>query len=142
MWHGFRLLAGECYSPLFLTQMLVKITSREFHRLCAKDYAMSVRQKLFFKVPWWQQKQVDEYRQMKITFWFFDNVAKTCSYGLKISRNIEANNLFFLKYNFMYLPPFRQVPLKLAKCFGWLFCHVIAKYLISQFAVFSYSLSL
>ena len=49
---------------------------------------------LFFKIPKWQHKLVQNYKQGKLVSYFLNNAAKTCLYGLKISENIEIEHVF------------------------------------------------
>ena len=55
---------------------------------------------LFFKVSYRQEKHVREYPREKLIFYLSNNVFKTWSYELKISRNIEIYDLFYFKAYF------------------------------------------
>ena len=46
------------------------------------------------KIPKWQHELVRCYKQGKLVCYFLINAAKTCIYGLKISKNIEIGHLF------------------------------------------------
>ena len=61
---------------------------------------------LFFKIPLCQPKSVGEFQQEKLVFYFSNKVAKACSCGRKISRNIEIKDLFHFKANFYALDTF------------------------------------
>ena len=43
----------------------------------------------FLKILKWQHKLVGDFKLGKLVFYFLNNAAKTCLYGLKISENIE-----------------------------------------------------
>ena len=129
LWHGFCFLIGESLSHFsFITFqflfasffqhfsiLLVKTTSRKFHRHCAKNFAESAKDHCFFKVPQWQQKRVRECKPGKPVSYFSNNVAETYSYSrniqcqkhleifsiyeLNISRNIGIRKTWYQKRN-------------------------------------------
>ena len=50
------------------------------------------KRSLFLKIPKCQHKFVRYYNQWKLDFYFLNNAAKTCLYGLKISGKIEIEH--------------------------------------------------
>ena len=46
------------------------------------------------KIPKWQHKFARYYKRGKLVSYFLNNAAKTCLYGLKISKNIEIGHFF------------------------------------------------
>ena len=55
------------------------------------------------KIPKWQHKFVRKYRGGKLFFNFINNPANTCSYDLKISRDIKIKYVFHSKAFFHIL---------------------------------------
>ena len=67
----------------------------------------SEKDRYFMKISKWQHKLILKYKRRKLTSYFLDNAAKTCSYGLSISENIEIKHvfqskLFFHHSNFLH----------------------------------------
>ena len=103
-----------CSLLLLLTISPQRVTSfseysrRAFH-LCLSSSHLSYACSLIETVPrkfqgfgeWslnlWQHKLIREYKRGKLASYFLDNTAKTCSYWLKFSENIEIKHVFQLK---------------------------------------------
>ena len=49
---------------------------------------------IFLVILRWQHKLVRDYKRGKLLFYFLNNAAKICSYGLKTSENIEIEHVF------------------------------------------------
>ena len=60
----------------------------------------SEKDRYFLKIPKLHRKLAREYKRGKFVFYFLNNAAKTCSYGLKISENIEIKHVFQSKVFF------------------------------------------
>ena len=67
---------------------------RKFQGSGESRFELSEKDRYFLKIPKWQYKLVREYKRWKLVFYFLNKAAKTCSYGLKISENIETKNVF------------------------------------------------
>ena len=68
----------------------------------------SEKDRYFLKIPNWQHKLFRECKRAKLASCFLDNAAKTRSYELKSSENIEIKHvfqseLFFHHSNFLYI---------------------------------------
>ena len=57
-------------------------------------FSGSENDRYFLKIPKWQQKLDRDYKRGKFVFYFLNNAAKTCLYGLKISESIEIEHVF------------------------------------------------
>ena len=77
---------------------ITQTLSKKLWWLCKKS--------LFLVIRWWQQKHIPQYRRGIFFFNFSNNVAKTCSYKLKISRNIKIKYVFHFKAYFHVLDTF------------------------------------
>ena len=91
----------SCVYIFLLTRRVTKTMPRKFYGLCAKSFGDSTKDLYFLRStmtaePWSRIQEKD------IVFNFSNNVTKTCSCGLKISRKIEIKYLFILKHIFMY----------------------------------------
>ena len=68
--------------------------SRKFQGSGESRFGSSEKDGYFLKIPKWQHKFVQNYNQGKLVSYFLNNGAKTCLYGLKISENIEIEQVF------------------------------------------------
>ena len=57
----------------------------------------SEKNRYFLKIPNWQYKFIWKDKRGKLACYCLDNAAKTCSYELKISENIEIKHVFQFK---------------------------------------------
>ena len=57
-------------------------------------FSGSENDRYVLKIPKWQQKLDRDYKRGKFVFYFLNNAAKTCLYGLKISESIEIEHVF------------------------------------------------
>ena len=55
----------------------------------------------FLKIAKWQHELVPRYKRGKLVSYFLNDAAKTCSYELKVSENIEINHAFQCKVFFI-----------------------------------------
>ena len=78
----------------------VKEISGEFHKSNGSRFGGSEKDRYFLKIPKWQHKHVRDYKRGKLDFYFLNNAAKTCLYGLKNSENIEIEYVFQSKVFF------------------------------------------
>ena len=63
------------------------------------------------KIPKWQHELARYYKRGKLISYFLNNAAKTCLYGLKISKNIEIGDFFQSRTFFHLSSNFTQVAL-------------------------------
>ena len=75
---------------------------RKFQRFRECRFGGSEKDCYFLNIPKWQHKLIWEYKRGKLASYFLDNVAKTCSYGLKISEKIEIKDILQSKSFFHY----------------------------------------
>ena len=54
----------------------------------------SEKYRYFLKIPKWLHKLFRDYKRGQLVSYFLNNVAKTCLYSLKLSENIEIENIF------------------------------------------------
>ena len=59
--------------------------------------AVLKKHRYFLNIPNWQDKHIRKYKLGKLVSYFLYNVAKTCSYGPKMSQNIESKHAFEVK---------------------------------------------
>ena len=76
-------------SLLFYSCSLIETMPRKFQGFGECRFGGSEKDRYFLKNPKWQHKIIQEYKRRKLASYFLDNAAKTYSYGLKISKNIE-----------------------------------------------------
>ena len=61
----------------------------KFHKYGKSRFGGSEKDCYFLKILKWQHKLVGDFKLGRLVFYFLNNAAKTCLYGLKISENIE-----------------------------------------------------
>ena len=84
-------------SLLCSTQVLQKPCQgnfEKFQRTGKSRFGSSEKDRYFLKIPKWQHKHVQDYKQRKLVSYFLISAAKTCLYGLKISENIDTEYVF------------------------------------------------
>ena len=73
---------------------LTKTMSRKFQGSDESRLGSSEKDRYFLKIAKWQHKFVQNYNRGKLVSYFLNNGTKTCLYGLKISENIEIEEVF------------------------------------------------
>ena len=92
--------------------------SSHFYFKTYRNHARNIfkkKNRWFLKIPKWQNKLVRKYRRGKLFFSFINNAANTCSYDLKISRDIEILYVFHFKAFFHPFNNFHRVCLSAFK---------------------------
>lgn len=74
----------------------------------AQSFGDSEKGHYFLGAPKWKYKHEKMWKKL---FNFLNNTSKTCSFELKISRNIEIHYALHLKYIFIHVTHFTQVAL-------------------------------
>ena len=91
---------------LILTHYICSSTqtmSRNFRRFEEFDesrFGSSEKDRYVLKILKWQYKLIQDYKREKLVSNFLNNDAKTCLYGLNISKNIEIEHVFKSKVFF------------------------------------------
>ena len=73
---------------------LIETIPRKFQGFGECSFGCSEKDRYFLKISKWQHKLIREYKRGKLASYFLDNAAKTCSYRLKLSENIEIKHVF------------------------------------------------
>ena len=83
--------------------VLIKITSRKIHGLSVKSFDVSAKDYCYVRFQNGSRNMFANTGQKNVSFYFSDNIAKTCSYERENSSNIEMNYLFHFKTYFHVL---------------------------------------
>ena len=86
-----------------LIVILIKITSRKIHGLSLKSFDVSAKDYCYVRFQNGSRNMFANTGQKNVSFYFSDNIAKTCSYERENSSNIEMNYLFHFKAYFHVL---------------------------------------
>ena len=85
------------FSYFYFNMNTCRNHANDISRSGASRLGGSEKDRWFLKTPKWQHKLVRKYRRGELFFDFINNAANTCSYDLKISRNIEIKCVFHSK---------------------------------------------
>ena len=102
-WHGFCLFNEESWLHLSFNRIILKTMPRNFHWFSAKSFGDLCITIMFYDSIMAAEKYSSWIQARELGFYFSNNVAKTCFYGLDISRNIETKCLFHFKAYFHIL---------------------------------------
>ena len=82
---------------------LIETMPRKFQGFGEWRFGGCEKDRYFLKTQNWQHKLIREYKRAKLASCFLDNAAKTRSYELKISENIEIKHAFQSKFFFHHI---------------------------------------
>ena len=91
------------FSLLSYGSSLIETMPMKFQGFGECRFGGSEKDHYFLKTSKWQHKLIWEYKRGKLVSFFLDNAARTCSYGLKISENIEIKHVFQSKLFFHHI---------------------------------------
>ena len=75
-------------------QKLSQENFRNLHIFGESRFGGSEKDRYFLKILKWQHKLSRDFKRGKLVSYFLHNAAKTCLHGLKISENIEIEQVF------------------------------------------------
>ena len=79
---------------LFYGWSLIETIPRKFQGFDECKFGGSEKNRYFLKIPNWQHILIWEHKRGKLAYYFLNNAAKTCSFGLKFLENIEIKHFF------------------------------------------------